>query len=162
MNAMNGQTSERIDPNPILKECREVGLAINEVERKVEELRTMYHTSTSIAAAEELHRHTAEIDEKQDYIISLCRNLGQRVNRLKSNPESGNPINRNQVGKTERALKKAKEGYLSAGSEYRAILREQKTRQYLTIKPDATEAELKQVADDLSDQSLFSQAVSNP
>lgn len=158
---MNGQTSERNDPNYILDECRDVGRGIQELERKVSQLRTLYRAATSIASAEEDRRHKAEIERVQNDAMSLQRNLARRVKSIQSKPESGNEHNKLQVGKIDSDLKKAMNDYREAGAEYRTILKEQARRQYLTIKPNATEAELTQVADDLSDQNLFSQAVSD-
>lgn len=159
MNPMNGQTSERNDPNYILDECRDVGRGIQELERKVSQLRTLYRAATSIASAEEDRRHKAEIERVQNDAMSLQRNLARRVKSIQSKPESGNEHNKLQVGKIDSDLKKAMNDYREAGAEYRTILKEQARRQYLTIKPNATEAELTQVADDLSDQNLFSQAL---
>lgn len=159
MNAVNGQAGRRNDPNAVLNDCRELNRGIDEVESKVNELRGLYITTTSITAADELEQHNSKIERVQENTMTLYRNLVERMRRIKSNPESGNPRNEKQVGATDRRLRTALNNYQKADAEYRSRLQEQKRRQYLTIRPDASEAELQEAMEDTS-ANQFQQAVS--
>lgn len=156
---MNGQTGRRNDPNAILNDCREVSRGIDEVGRKINVLRGLYITTASLTSADELKEQREKIDSVQESTMALYRNLAERIKRIKTNPESGNPRNEKQVGATTRRLKSAINDYQKAEAEYRTQEKEQGRRQYLTIRPDATEAELDAAMED-NTGNLFQQAVS--
>jgi syntaxin 1B/2/3 len=160
MNAVNGQTGQRNDPNAILNDCREMNRGIDEIGRSINELRVLYNATTSLTTDDELTRHRAKVDEVQNTTMALYRNLTERMKRIKSNPESGNPRNEKQVGATNRRLRTSINEYQKAEAEHRSRVKEQARRQYLTVKPDATEAELAAVGEDMSGENLFQQAVS--
>ena len=92
--------------------------------------------------------------------MALYRNLVERMKRIKSNPESGNPRNEKQVGAMDRRLKAAMHEYQKADSEYRNRLKQQKRRDYLNVHPDAPEAELRAAEEDYSDTNVYQQSVS--
>ena len=160
MNAVNGQAGNRNDPNAILNDCREISRGIDDVLRNVNELRGLYLTTTSLTSADELTQHRARIDALQETTMALYHNLVERMKRIKINPESGNPRNEKQVGATSRRLKLAMNDYQKAEAEYRAREKEQGRRQYLTIKPDATEEEVTRATEEISGENVFQQAVS--
>ncbi|KAF7506384.1 hypothetical protein GJ744_011850 [Endocarpon pusillum] len=158
MNALNGQGGRRNDPNAILNGCREVNRGIDEVERNIDQLRGLYLTTTSLTSADELVKHREQVDDMQETTMALYRSLMEKMKRIKSNPESGNPRNEKQVGATTRRLKTAINEYQKAEADYRAREKEQGRRQYLTIKPDATEEEIEAATEENSGN-LFQQAI---
>jgi syntaxin 1B/2/3 len=159
MNAMNGQTSQRNDPNTILNDCREVNRGIEEVEQNINKLRGFYLITTSITSNEELEAHRKKINELQEITMALYRRLTERMKKIRTNPESGNPRNDKQVGATIRRLKLAINEYQKAEAEHRARENDQGRRQYLTIAPEATEEEVEAAIQD-GTGNLYTQAVS--
>jgi syntaxin 1B/2/3 len=157
---MNGHANQQMDPNAILNECRDVMRGVEEVEGNVIYLRDLYTGMESLTTAEELKAHNKTINEAQDNSKTLYRNLVERMKRIKAKPESGYPRNEKQVGATDRRLRAVMNDLQKADAEYRTRLKDQKRREYLTIEPNATEAELEEAVEDLSDTSLFQQAVS--
>lgn len=162
MNAMNGQTVQRKDPNAILNECREVNRGVDEIGRNINELRRLYRKTASLTTDVELRLHRETIKGVQDNTMDLYRNLIARMKRVISNPESGNPRNEKQVGATDRRLKTAINDYQKGEAEHRSLEKEQTQREFLTINPDATEAELEAASEASSGVNLFQQAVGQP
>jgi syntaxin 1B/2/3 len=164
MGAMNGQSNQPTDPNAILNEipneCQGVIRGIEEVQRHISKFRGLYIDRESMTGKLEIEQYNATMEELRKNIMALYRNLVERVRRIKSKPESSNAQNAPKVGSTQRRLRAALDDYQRAEADYRARLKAQKKRDLLTIKPDATEAELEEVAEDLSDTNLFQQAVS--
>jgi syntaxin 1B/2/3 len=159
MSSMNGQGNRPNDPNAILNECREVGRGIDEIELNIKQLRGFYIESSSLTSSDALEIHRKKINKVQETTITLYRNLGGRMKKMRTNPESGHPRNDKQVGATLRRLQSAIIAYQKGEAEHRALERDQGRRQYLTIVPDATEEEVEAAIED-NTGNLFSQAVS--
>lgn len=157
---MNGQVNSRNDWDAILNECREINHGIDEVSAKVNELRSLYIKTTTFTSGDDLSKHRKRTDAVQENTTALYRSLVARMKRVKTNPESGHPRNEKQVGATERRLKLAWNDYQKAEAEYRGREKEQVRRQYLTINPDATEAELQSATEEGSGENMFQQNVS--
>ena len=142
------------DPSAILNECRDIDRAIDDLERRLQELQSLQRRFTTSNESS-----SDQINNMGSSIMSSYRALGQRVKKVKSQPESGNQRNAPQVGKVDRRLKTAINTYQTVESEFRRRVREQQVRQYKIVRPDATEDEVRQACEE-PNQQIFQQAVS--
>jgi len=102
---------------------------------------------------------TAQLDNASIQIMATYRALVDRVKRLKSKPESGNPALAPQIGRVDRKLKEAMHEYQKLDAEFRKKLQEQMARQYRIVRPEASEQEVREAVEDTSQQQVFSQAL---
>ena len=155
MQNMNGAN----DPNRMLNETRSIDQAISDVERDLEQLRSVQSRAArdpDTSARSPLQR---EVDRLSEEIIQRYTALTARVKKLKQDPESGSPRNAPQVGKVDRRLKGMINKYQQQESQYRKDLQERNAREYRIVRPDASDAEVREATED-SNQQVFSQAVS--
>ncbi len=151
---MNGN-----DPNRILNECRAVDTAIDEIEadlQRLKGLQSRYLADTNTSAQSPLR---VEVDRTGENIMTKYRGLVSRVKGIKQQPESGNPRNAPQVGKVDRRLKSAINQYQQVEREFRKSSQEQMSRQYRIVRPDASDAEVREAVEDPNNQQIFSSAL---
>lgn len=154
MRNMNGN-----DPNRILNECRAVDQAIDEIEadlQRLKGLQSRYLADTNTSAQSPLR---IEVDRTGENIMTKYRGLVSRVKNIKQQPESGNPRNAPQVGKVDRRLKTAINQYQQVEREFRKSSQEQMARQYRIVRPDASDAEVREAVEDPNNQQIFSSAL---
>ena len=156
MTPMNGQR----DPNSILNECRDIDRGIDTIERNLERLRFLQQRSIDDTDASQNTATNRELDSLSSETMTLYRNFTQRIKIIKGLRESGDPRNKPQVGKVDRKLKKAINEYQQAETDFRHKLSAQMERQYRIVRPDASEAEVREAIEDTSNNQVFSQAVS--
>jgi len=89
----------------------------------------------------------------------MYRSFVARMKRIKSNPESGDPRNAAQVGRVDRRLKTAINKYQQVDQKYRRDMQEQTAREYRIVRPDASDAEVREASEDTSNTQIFSQAL---
>ncbi|KIW72392.1 hypothetical protein PV04_00589 [Phialophora macrospora] len=154
MTNMNGA-----DPNRILNECRAVDQAIDEIEadlQRLKGLQSRYLADTNTSAQSPLR---LEVDRTGENIMTKYRGLVSRVRNIKQQPESGNPRNAPQVGKVDRRLKTAINQYQQVEREFRKASQDQMARQYRIVRPDASDAEVREAVEDPNNQQIFSSAL---
>jgi syntaxin 1B/2/3 len=142
-------------PGTILDECTAVDQTITELESRLQSFRSLQSRILSDRA------QISELDSASADIMAAYRNLTTRMKKIKSKPESREPMNAPQVGRVDRRLKGAIGEFQKLESEFRAQMREQQARQYRIVNPNASEAEVREVVEDSSVQ-VFQQAVSCP
>ena len=160
MGAMNGAQGR--DPNAILNGCREVDQGIDTIEQYLSQLRLLQQRSLDDTNVSPKSATNQELDRLGTDTMALYRNLTMRVRNLKSNPDSGSPKNAPQLGKVDRRLKAVINQYQTVERDFRKKLQSQQERQYRIVRPDATDAEVREAVEDTSSQEIFSQAVGNP
>lgn len=89
----------------------------------------------------------------------MYRSFAGRIKAIKQQPESGSPKNAPQLGKVDRKLKNAIQDYQKVDAAFRKKLQEQMARQYRIVRPEASEAEVREAVEDTSQQQVFSQAL---
>jgi syntaxin 1B/2/3 len=99
------------------------------------------------------------LDDQASELMTMFRELTARVKRLKSKPESGSSRNSTQVGFVDRRLKAANQKYQELDAQFQRQLKDQMARQYRIVRPDASEAEVRDAVEDTSSQQVFSQAL---
>lgn len=159
MTPVNGQASR--DPNYILNQCREIERGIDSVEQNIQQISSLHRRLLGDADPAQENAIRRQADDLGDETKAVYRNLVERVRVIKSSPESGNPRNAPQVGKVDRRLKKAIQNYQGVQTDFQKGLQSQMARQYRIVRPDASEAEVREAVEDTSNnQQIFSQAVS--
>ncbi|KAL8708617.1 MAG: hypothetical protein Q9220_006553 [cf. Caloplaca sp. 1 TL-2023] len=158
MTAMNGGAGGR-DPNAILNECREIDRGIDSIERNLERLRFLQNRSIDDVDASQNTATNRELDALSSDTMTLYRSFGQRLKVIKGMKESGDPRNSPQVGRVDRKLKGAINEYQQVDSEFRKKLSAQMERQYRIVRPDASDAEVREAVEDTSNNQVFSQAL---
>jgi syntaxin 1B/2/3 len=150
---------ERSNPNAILNECREIDRAIDVVGGEdFSDLIALQQRSLNNpdSSANNTNR---ELDAMASEIMTTYRNFARRIKSIKQQPESGSPKNAPQIGKVDRKLREAMKAYQNIESGYQRKLKDQIARQYRIVRPDASEAEVREAVEDTSNQQVFSQAL---
>ena len=147
------------DPNAILNECRELDRGIDSIERNLERLRGLQAKALNDPNSDPRTQTNMEIDELDRETVTMYTNFTQRLKSIKQQRESGDPRNAPQVGKVDRKLKTAINQYQQAERDYRRKLQAQMERQYRIVRPEASDAEVREACEDTTNQQVFSQAV---
>lgn len=149
------QPTEGRDQNAILNDCRQVGRAIDDLESRLPELQRLQKQFSSGTGS----GSNQQIDALSADIMTGYRGLGDRVRRIKSQPDAGAPRNKAQVESLDRRIRKAINAYQQTESTFRKEVQEQQRRQYMIVKPDASEAELTEATQGGADVQIFQQAL---
>ncbi|KAK5127292.1 hypothetical protein LTR08_004455 [Meristemomyces frigidus] len=144
------------DPNAILNDCRAVGHAIDDLEARLPDLQRLQRAFTSGTGAT-----NKDIDATSADILTGYRGLADRVKRIKTRPAAASPRNRAQVDALDRRIRKAITTYQQTESAFRKEVQDQQRRQYLIVRPEATEAEITSATAAGGDQQIFQQALLN-
>lgn len=154
-----GAFGRQQDPNAILNECREIDKGIETIERYLENLKMLQKRALDDPDASEASAANRELDALSTDTMALYRNFVGRIKTIKSQPDSGSSKNAPQVGRVDRKLKAVINQYQNVESDFRKKLQAQMARQYRIVRPDATEAEVREAVEDTSNQQVFSQAL---
>lgn len=156
---MEPLTGGRADPNAILNECREIDRGIDAIKGMLERLQAMQQRALDDPDSSAQSATNRQLDELSSETMTMYRNFAGRIKAIKQQPESGSPKNGPQVGKVDRRLKATIQEYQQLDSAYQKKLKEQFARQYRIVRPDASEAEVREAVEDTSNQQVFSQAL---
>jgi syntaxin 1B/2/3 len=159
MGQSQGYGHQGPDPNAILNQCRDVDRGIDTVETYIDEINTMYRRLLGDADPARENAIRAQADNLAEETKNLYRNLIERMKAVKQMPDADSPRNRPQIGKVERRLKAAITSYQQVQSDFRKGSEQQMARQYRIVRPDASDAEVREAVQDTSNQQIFSQAV---
>ena len=139
---MNNASTQ--DPNFILNECREMDKAVDENEGQLNMLTQMRQQFLSFTNNEEIQRVQRQIDERSASVMSNFSKLVQRSKRIRAMPESGEPRNAPQVGRIDRRIKTSLNHAQQLDRDFRNKTQENFSRQYRTVRPDASDAEVQE------------------
>jgi syntaxin 1B/2/3 len=141
------------DPNAILNDCREVDRSLDQLSQQLDTLERAF--KQVIARPDQ---PSSEVTGLSSQVMTGYRALVSRVKNIKSKPESGSPRNAPQVGRVDRRLKQTINRYQTMEAEFRRDSQAAAERQYRIVKPDATEAEVREACAD-PDTPIFQQAL---
>ncbi|KFZ24378.1 hypothetical protein V502_01135 [Pseudogymnoascus sp. VKM F-4520 (FW-2644)] len=153
------QLGRQQDPNSILNECREIHKGIDAIDRNLASIKTLQQRALNEPDFSQHSGTNSQLDSMNSEIMTLYRSFAARIQNLKQQPESGSPKNAPQIGKVDRELKAKVNHYHNVESDFRKNLQNQMARQYKIVRPDATDAEVREVVEDISNQQVFSQAL---
>ncbi|KFY79622.1 hypothetical protein V499_01377 [Pseudogymnoascus sp. VKM F-103] len=157
--AQNGQQfGHQQDPNAILNECREIDKGIDAIERNLDTIRMLQQRALDDPDSSQQSATNSQLDSMSSETMTMYRSFAARIKSLKQQPESGSPKNAPQLGKVDRKLKAAINQYQNVESDFRKKLQAQMARQYKIVRPDASEAEVREAVED-TNQQVFSQAL---
>jgi syntaxin 1B/2/3 len=145
----------RQDPHEILNDCRAIGFAIDDLESRLTSL-SRYQREFVLSGD-----RSTDIDHLSKDMIIGYRGLAGRVKRIKTLPESQEVRNRSQVDALDRRIRKAINSYQLSESEFRKDIQEQQRRQFLIVRPDATEEEIQEATGGDTGAQIFKQALMN-
>ncbi|KFY38418.1 hypothetical protein V495_06588 [Pseudogymnoascus sp. VKM F-4514 (FW-929)] len=158
--AQNGQQfGHQQDPNAILNECREIDKGIDAIELNLGTIRSLQLRALDDPDSSQQSATNSQLDSISSETMTMYRSFAARIKTLKQQPESGSPKNAPQLGKVDRKLKAAINQYQNVESDFRKKLQTQMARQYKIVRPDASEAEVREAVEDTSNQQVFSQAL---
>ncbi|KFZ23201.1 hypothetical protein V502_02320 [Pseudogymnoascus sp. VKM F-4520 (FW-2644)] len=147
------------DPNAILNECREIYDGVVATERNLETIKTHQQCALDDPGFSQQSSTNSQLDSMNSEIMTVYCSFAARITNLKQQPESGSPNNAPQLGKVDRKLKAAINQYQIIESDFRKKLQVQMARQYKIVRPDATDAEVREAVEDNPNQQVFSQAL---
>jgi syntaxin 1B/2/3 len=150
---------EREDPNAILNELRQIDQGIDAINDNVRALGALQQQSLNDPDSSSQSGTNKRLDELASEIMTMYRNFTGRVKAIKRQPESGSPRNAPQLGKVDRKLKKSLQDYQGLDAAFQNKLKDQFARQYRIVRPDASDAEVREAVDGTSNQQVFSQAL---
>lgn len=153
MTNMNGS-----DPNRILNECRQIDAEVDQLDARQERLRQMQRAfigDTDTSAESQTRR---QVDAESADLLQDYRALVARTKRVKQDKESGNPRNAPQVGRVDRKVKGSMNKLQQLDSDFRRQLQDRMERDYRIVRPDASDAEVREAVQD-PNQQVFSQAL---
>jgi syntaxin 1B/2/3 len=137
----------------ILNETLDIDHAVTDLEAK----HNVYKSLTSRILSD--RASLPELEMSSTSIMAQYRGLIERMRRIKSKPEAGSPRNAMQVGRVDRKLKGSMQEFQRIEKDFRSQMREQQSRQYRIVNPDATEQEIAQSVD--ANTQIFQQALIN-
>jgi syntaxin 1B/2/3 len=140
----------------ILDQCTQVNEAIDELDRKLDDLDRVFRQSLARP-----DMPSGEIDRLSADIMTVYRSLVERVKKIKGRSEAGSSMNASQVARTDRRLKATIQKYQTLESGFRKESQQAAERQYRIVRPDATDAEVREAVSD-PNAPIFQQAVSRP
>jgi syntaxin 1B/2/3 len=141
------------EPQAILDECREVNNALDKLDGQLVNLERVFR---QLLARPDMP--SGEVNILSSQVMTGFRTLVSRVKNIKSNLDSGSPRNAPQVGKVDRRLKATINTYQTLESDFRRDSQQAAERQYRIVRPDATDAEIREAVAD-PDAPIFQQAV---
>lgn len=144
----------------ILNECREVSRGIDTIGQNLQQLQYLQQRALDDPDASQNTQTNRELDSLSSETMTLYRSFAARITKLKQTPGAGDPKNAAQVGSVDRKLKEAIQRYQTVDAEFRKKLQAQMARQYRIVRPDASEAEVREACEDTTSTQVFSQAVS--
>ena len=139
----------------ILNQCREIDQAIDDLGARLQDLKVI---QSKVLADRASH---SEVERTNSETLAAYKNLGERLRKIKSNPESGSPTNAPQVGRVDRKLKKAINDFQRLESDFRGQMQDAQVRQVQIVDTGISEDEARKLVDDPNfNGQVFSQAVS--
>ncbi|KAH8881649.1 t-SNARE [Thozetella sp. PMI_491] len=147
------------DPNGILNECQGINQGIDRIDQNLNQLKMLQDRSLNDADTSAGSSTSRQLENLSSETMSMYRSLTERVRMVKSNPESQQPKNAPQVGRTDRRLKQAIQSYQQVESAFRQKTKDQMARQYRIVRPDADDAEVRAAVEDTTGGQVFQQAL---
>lgn len=158
MGQMNG-ASRQDNPRAILNACTDIDRGVSGIQKNIERLQYLQQRSLDDPDASQTTQTNRELDSMSTDTMNMYRNFVDRIKKIKGMPGAGNQQNSAQVARVDRKLKDAIQKYQQVDAEFRKKLQAQMARQYRIVRPDASDAEVREAVEDTASTQVFSQAV---
>lgn len=142
------------DPNRILNECRLIDSEVDSLDARLQRLTQVQDNYLQDPQA----KSDAAVQAESEQLMTAYRGLVDKMKRVKQDRESGNPRNSAQVGRVDRKVKASMNKFQQADSKYRQKLAERMGRDYRIVRPDASDAEVREAIES-DNRDVFSQAL---
>ena len=140
-------SSKRFGRRDDLNNIREVDRAIDEIDGRLRELQDLQQYSLQHL---DFSQYAKAIEDMTSTITGLYRNLPEKIKDI---------TNVQHIGRLDRRLKQTAQKYYSLDSGFREKRKEEIERQYRIVRPEATEAEVREAVEDTSSRQLFLQTL---
>ena len=147
------------DTYAILNDCKDIDRGIDSVLRNIDQIKYLQQRALDDPDASRDTKSSRDLRALNDDTQALTSALKDRLQKIKNRPEAGETSNRAQVTRVNRKLQDAIQEKQRVDSDFRRKLTEQNERQYRIVRPDASEAEVKEACADPAGMQVFSQAV---
>lgn len=144
--------------NDIREECEAIVDGVRQIENDMERLKVLqkqHINDTDTSGQSETKRN---VDLLTQSIMDQYRSMADRLREVVKRPESRQRQNEFQVGRAERKIKDTIQKFQEQESAYRKDMKAQMERQIRIVRPDATDAEIRDALQDASSP-VFQQAV---
>ena len=150
------------DSYAILNDCQDIDRGIDAVVRNIDQIKYLQQRSLDDPDGSRDTKNNREMRALNDDTQALTSSLKDRIQKIKSRPEAGETSNSAQVTRVNGKLQRAIQEKQKADADFRRKLQEQNERQYRIVRPDASEAEVREACADPAGMQVFSQAVRIP
>lgn len=148
-----GQLPPGLSPDDILKETTEVGRGIDALDADLDDLERAFRQSLARP-----DMPAGQIDSKSANIMASYKGLINELTKLKKQPQSVHAKCKANLGMTDRRLKATLQKYQTLEASFRRESQQAAERQYRIVRPDATDAEVREAVADPG-APIFQQAV---
>ncbi|CAG8978662.1 hypothetical protein HYALB_00011759 [Hymenoscyphus albidus] len=152
--AQNGAQAGQGGQRQALEKCTAINDEIDYLEKT--ELPALRMIQQSSLTSADPASTSSALDEKSASIMARYRELVNEVRMLKSSPQSAEL---RPVGQVDRRLKAAIQQYQSIDNDFSKKSKDQMARQFRIVRPDASEAEVREAVEDPNGGQVFSQAM---
>ncbi|MCJ1379891.1 Plasma membrane t-SNARE, secretory vesicle fusion [Xylographa soralifera] len=153
-----GQQKQR-DPRQFLNDCRDMNQAIDKTSRNLDDLKRLQTQALNDPDSSSNSQSKRQLASLTSEIQATYRNFVNRVNKLRSTPGADQTANQSHIQLTRTKLSKAMTDFQEANRAYEKNIQEQLKRQYLIVRPDATEAEAIESANANTGEAVFRNAL---
>jgi syntaxin 1B/2/3 len=144
------------EPQAILDECRELDNALDKLDGQLANVERVFR---QLLARPDMS--SGEVNVLSSQVMTGFRTLVNRVKNIKEKLDPGDVRNGPQVGRVDQRLKDTINRYQVLESDFRGDWQQAAERQYRIVRPDATDAEVREAVSD-TDAPIFQQAVCIP
>ncbi|KAL2262240.1 hypothetical protein VTK26DRAFT_2032 [Humicola hyalothermophila] len=142
----------------ILSECEAIVSKTRQIESDLDNLRALQRQHINNTDISSQSGTKLRVDNSTQSIMDQYRQLADKLREIKQRPESRLPNNQAQVGRAERAIRQTIQRFQEQESTYRNDLKAQMERQIRIVRPNATDAEVRDALQD-ANSPVFQQAV---
>lgn len=146
----------RNNPDRILNKARQINDEVDALDARQAQLEKLQSTYLK----DDNPELKKTVDAESTALMTAYQNLVQETKLLKQDRESGNPRNSAQVGRIDRKVKKSLNSFHQLDSKFQNGLMERFKRDYRIVKPDASEAEMREAVKN-PEVPVFSQTLLN-
>ncbi|TVY23457.1 Protein SSO2 [Lachnellula hyalina] len=152
--------SQSAPKNPIFEEIGAIKKKIQDMDSDSGELSAFKTLQQKSLNNPDPSASNEQLDKKSNKIMADYRNLVERIRHLKSNPQIYKNQNYNKpISTIDSQLKNAMKTFEDMDTEFANKLREQMARQYRIVRPEASDAEVREAVGNQTNQQVFSQTL---
>lgn len=140
------------------REIDEIKRSLVQYDDNVDRIETLHKRSLAEVGGEEQEQAERNLQGYVEETSSLSQQLRTRIKSLESRSQR-DPTKKTQVDNVKKQFMNSIQRYQAKEAEYRQRYREAAERQFRIVRPDATDAEVKEAVDNADSSQVFSQAL---